>query len=329
MKKAKIKEALESLGATVKEANRVGWVVSDCPLGPWKHKDGKSADDVFGVKVGTGDPFCNCFACGFHGTMGDLLVEIKYRDKMSPSPKTYNFKRCQEIVNEAMDEFELHLDTPDVEEMFIHGVGKKNKMVFDKWWIKSFPAASEVDWAMDYLVNTRDVPAPLIAQCDIRVDTEQRRVCFPVRDFEGVYRGFHGRAVFDDVEPRYRMYTYKGSNNPVVWLGENHIDPSQPIVIAEGPFDYTSALRVYSNVCCPLFANPNVEKLKRMGHCLEWVTLLDQGTGGDIGRERIEFYMGKDHIIKHAHLPEHRKDAGACTRDEIAEVLGDFVKIEE
>jgi hypothetical protein len=148
-----------------------------------------------------------------------------------------------------------------------------------------------------------------------------------VRDFNGRLVGLHGRAIDDKAEPRYRMYTFAKQNNPIAWLGECWVDLGRPIVVAEGPFDLASIRRVYANVVSPLFANPSVDKVRRMSDALEWVTFLDRGVGGDKGRERIESALGKGHVIQHLHPPKGRKDPRDMSVEELVATLADLVSL--
>ena len=95
--------------------------------------------------------------------------------------------------------------------------------------------------------------------------------------------------------------------------------------MAEGPFDLASIRRVYDNVTSPLFANPSLDKIRRMSDALEWVTFLDRGAGGDAGRDKIDKAIGADHVIHHRHPPKGRKDPGEMTVDELVAVLNDLV----
>ena len=144
---------------------------------------------------------------------------------------------------------------------------------------------------------------------DLRVDILEQRVCFPVRDFSGVLRGLHGRAIQKDVDLRYKMYLHNKKHNSIVWLGESWVDVDKPVVIVEGPFDLAAVLPVYKNVVSPLFATPSVSKIKRLGDAIEVFTFLDKGVGGDKGRELFTSHL-KDSVVTHIHPPESYKDPG-------------------
>jgi hypothetical protein len=319
-----VTKLLTLLGAKhVSATKRGGWVVSNCPLGPWRHEGGESSNEVFGVKREPGDSRCNCFSCGWHGKLSDLVIEMHGLNKVQPRIEA-KWSEAKHLVEEAEAQSDLDFDYPDIEEMLFGPKAKTPE--FPQWWLDSFPKAKAIGWASDYL-KARDVPEWIWDALDLRADTEEQRVCFPVRDFNATLRGLHGRAISKETEPRYRMYPFAKKTNPNIWLGESWVDLARPIVVVEGPFDLTSVLRVYDNVVSPLFANPSLAKIKRMADCLEWVTLFDHGTGGDKGRQRVSQALSRDHVLHHLKPPKNRKDPGECTAPELAEILGDVVQL--
>ncbi len=327
MKKGDIFQYAKSIGAKLANTQaRANWVICDCPLGPWKHEKGKSAPEVFGIKVETGVSFCHCFACGFHGDQHDLVVELQMLNKIEPSGKSFDFNTAMKLISQAEQEFELDLDNiPDIEQYLSQ---TSTLFPFDDWWVDSFPKAWDIEFARDYLTS-RGVSQSNALKHDLRADTYQKRVCAPVCDFKGTYRGLHGRAVDDDAELRYRMYTYKKHNNPIVWYGEQWVDFDRPVITCEGYFDVLSIRRVYDNVISPLYASPNLLKMKRMAGAHEWITFLDHGAGGDAGRLQYDKAFAKDHIVQHVTPPDNRKDPGACTVKELKATLHGLVDFVE
>jgi DNA primase len=204
---------------------------------------------------------------------------------------------------------------------------KARPKMFPDWWLESFAPAYDMPWARAYL-DSRDVPASVVKALDLRADSEERRICFPVRDFANRLMGLHGRAVDTGAPLRYRMYTYAKKNNPMIWLGESWIDPSKPIVVVEGPFDLASVYRVYHNVTSPLYATPSADKIRRMADCMEWITFFDRGKGGDAGREKIAKVLHKQHVLTHLQPPGSKKDPGVCTLEELTALLKPLVKLD-
>jgi DNA primase len=316
VKKEPVVEFLKAVGAAVPQHQpRNGWVISDCPLGPWKHKEGKSAPTVFGARLDDG--VCKCFACGWAGQPFDLLLDLKRLVKLT-GKGAINFKAAMDAVLTLDEESEFEPKWQTLDQRL--AVTKKELHEFPAWWLDSFPFWSQISAAVAYL-GERNVYAEVADFLDLRFDTTEKRVCFPVHDFSGKLMGLHGRAIQKGVEPRYRMYTQGGENNPIIWLGERWVDPDYPIVVVEGPFDLAAVMAVYPNVVTPLFSNPSFDKIRRMAHVKEWVTFLDRGAGGDAGREKIDLVLGGDHSISHVLPIDGSKDPAEMTRESIKHVL--------
>lgn len=313
---------LKMLGSKIPMAQqRAGWFVASCPLAPWTHDGGTDKNPAFAVKKEPGDAFCTCFACGWHGPLSELLVVMRHRNKTQYVLDTH-WGEAHEIVEQAEREGFLNLDGPGIEEILFGQTLKQQ--VFSESWLGSFPKWRDVPMAVQY-VQERGLSPDVADVLDLRCDTDQQRVCFPVRDFKGVLKGFHGRAIHKDTDPRYRMYLYMKRNNPLVWLGESWVDTEKPIVVVEGPMDLASVYRVYRNVVSPLFATPSQAKILRMADALQWITLLDRGKGGDAGREKIAKALRRDHTITHLEPPTGRKDPGECSVEELQSLLKEHV----
>lgn len=303
------------------DQSRGGWVVASCPL-RWRH-GGEDKNPSFGVKIEGGDGFTNCFSCGWHGSQAALVVEITALHRKDPYGPL-QLGQALKLIDEAEDGLDLNLDSPDIEQVLFGGA-KPKPHPYPEAWLTTFPHAWSSAAGRSYLEG-RDVGAKVAAHLDLRFDGTQGRVCFPVRDGAGTLRGLHGRALQPDVEPRYRMYPHQHRTNPQFWLGEHWVDLEQPILVVEGPFDLASVLRVYPNAVSPLFANPSFDKLRRMVDALEWITLLDNGTGGNKGRARISECCTRN-VVTHLYPPVG-KDPGSCTLDEIGSLLAPHVCID-
>ena len=321
MKPKIIEQVLQAIGSKMAtDQGRAGWVIAHCPLGPWKH-DGEDKNPSFGVKIEPGDPLCNCFSCGAGGPLSSIVGDVQFENNLAKGPDAYDFLKAYQLIDEAVGAMEIELDDPDVEELYLLNAKKKNDVVYPDWWLEAFPRIKDepLDWAVKYLQERR-VPPELVTHMDLRIDPIQRRICQPVYDFDGKLRGLHGRAVFES-KLRYRMYTFEHQTNPLIWLGEDWVDVDQPIVIVEGMFDVYQTMKVYPNVVSPLYANPSVEKLKRMGEASHWITLLDRGKGGDAGRTKIDQFAKADRIVQHLELPKEFADPGVTPAGELHTLL--------
>jgi hypothetical protein len=321
MKKDQAIQFLKHLGVTPpSDQSRSGWVISKCPLMHWRHEGGISSSPTFGIKCEHGDGFVNCYACDFHGKQSELVMEMRTHNKLNPQG-VFAFGEALQLITDAENDLHLNLDGPGIEEVLFGDAGGFHE--FPEWWLDSFAPALAVPFARQYLAE-RNVPEALTQALDLRADTSQKRVCFPIRDFQGLLMGLHGRSVEDGVDPRYRMYLQAGKNNPGIWYGEHWIDLTKPVVVVEGPFDVASVKRVYPNVASPLFSNPSEEKLRRMTDAFEWITLLDRGTGGDKGRQKIS-KVCKNNLVTHLLPPPGVKDPGVMSVEQLRETLGSYV----
>lgn len=314
---------LRALSSPESITSRSDWLICKCPMAPWDHKNGVDNSPSFGLKIEPGQSYVNCFSCGAKGTPGDLLLELNYRLKKAPHLKDrYDVEMAMAVVQETLNEIPSFQGLPSFDEEFF---ATKELTEFPEWWLDTFPQALLIKKGREYL-KSRDVTETLAAALDLRMDTSEKRMCFPIRDFDGVLRGLHGRDTTNQSDLRYKMYPFSKMTNPQVWLGESWVDFEKPIIVVEGPFDVTSVMRVYRNVVSPLFANPNKEKILRMAGALEWVTFLDKGNAGDIGRKRIRQTLPDTHTVVDVIPPE--KDPGGMTEEALRELLDPILDLD-
>lgn len=315
---------LRAISDPASVTSRSDWAISKCPMAPWRHSNGTDSNPSFGVKIEPGQSFVNCFSCGMKGTPGELLIEINYHlQKDKHLKERYDLETAMAIVQDTMDELPSFSGVGSYDEDLFSN--PKELIEFPEWWLDSFPPAITNKAAMKYLAE-RNVSETLAAALDLRVDTTEKRLCFPVRDFDGVLRGLHGRDMTGKSDLRYKMYTFAKYTNPVVWLGEHWVDFEKPIIVVEGPFDIASVQRVYRNVVSPLFANPSQEKLLRMNGAMEWVTFLDKGNAGDMGRQKIRKVLGDKYTVVDVIPPI--KDPGAMTEADLRKLLDPVMDLE-
>ena len=319
---------LAALGASVPVAqSRKGYLVSSCPLAPWRHEGGVDNNPSFAAELATGDALTHCFSCGWHGPASRLAMEVSHLNKVTPRESPPAIAKANEILLEAEQQEPLEIDFGErsYEERIL--AGGEEMMEFPEWWLDTFPTVAAVGGAYrDYLLE-RGVPEALWWEYDLRADTTLQRIGVPVRDFDGVLRGFHGRAIQPGAKLRYKAYKFADVYNQLVWFGENKVDTTRPVVFVEGPFDLFAVRRVYANVVSPLFATPSYEKLRRMSDALEVLTFFDRGAGGDAGRKRVDHAFDQGQYVVHLQPPTGRKDPGVCTDDELRELLAPHVQL--
>lgn len=319
MKQDKIKALFPLLNSKV-TGYRSGWVEGHCVFGPWRH-GGKDEHPSFAIKVSDKKKsIAKCLSCGAGGDLMDILFKLKYYLKKEPAAG-YNLAAAMQLVADEFSDYDLNpSDIPDYEEP-----KEKTELVFSKSWLSSFKKITEFPEGVDYCLK-RGLTAKMMGFLDLRFDPIQRRVGFPFRNFKAELMGIQGRAIDEANGLRYYQYRYKNHFNSHVWLGEHHLDLDQPVVLCEGPFDYSSILRSYPNVAASFTTGMSMDKVRRLSDAVEVITFFDYGKGGDAARSRIADAL-KGTPITHIIPTEEQDDAGSMSEIEVAECLVDHVEL--
>ena len=323
MKRQRIEALLECLGAYVPKAQpREDWVVSHCPFAPWDHQSGVDNNPSFGVKVVPGGrSFFHCWSCGAGGGLEDLFLDLYLKAKGSPDLDLYDWKTAQDIVDSEADE-------PIDGDGFLEAPGlPQTKHTVSPWpehYLDAYKPVTASLLARGYLVE-RGV-LEVSEALDLRFDPSRMRVCFPIRDWEGLLAGLHGRRITDKPPPYY-AYGWNNKRNPIVWLGEHWVDEDRPVVLVESVFDLARVYRVYRNVMCALSAGLSKEKVERVNHLRSAVTMFDWGKGGDAARDAIDKYA--EFPCVHLVPPEAAGDPGNMTLGLIDDLLSQHLEVDE
>ncbi len=287
----------------------------------WTHSDGRDTHPSFAIKESNGKSICKCLSCGFGGDLLDLVFRLRSLSKKDKNPRL-KLDQVASIVSSEYDDIEFDpLSIPD------YGDQKPEEdFPFPEWWLESFQHATKFPEAVQYLAR-RGVTKAMAEKLDLRFDPLQRRIGFPFRNFKGELMGIQGRAIDQAQELRYYQYGYKGHRNAHCWMGEHLIDLDKPLVLVEGPFDYTSIFRIYQNVAASFTSGLSVAKLKRIADAVEIITLYDHGSGGDAARKKIKEVFRKMPVT-HLIPTKEQDDAGNMSMDEVAALLQGHVKLE-
>lgn len=296
------------------DQRRQGWFNTPCPLAPWTHDGGTTKGKSFGATVTPGISKVHCFSCNYSGTLGDLLHT--YNNYLSRDNMHMNLQEASEMVEEEIELSEI--DAPDYVDP---SEAKEDVNPWPEDYLEEFESVFSSEEAIAYL-KTRQITQRVAKLLDMRWDWKRARVCFPIRDYMGRLTGFHGRAVDPDDKLRYYAYGHNGVRNPIVWHGEQLLNPEKPILLVESVFDLASVLRVYKNSACAMFAGISKNKASRLGRLIEptteIVTLFDYGAGGDSARKAINILPNE---ITHLTPTKNQKDPGDMSLHELKDML--------
>lgn len=268
---------LKVLGATKIDLGSLPWVHGNCPLARYTHQKGYDQNPSFGILTGKSRARCHCFSCNTSGSPNEILGLILLHAK---GQHGYDIRAAEKIIEG--DGATLDLST-DEDARY-----DQSLMEFPETFWQSFPQVS--DEARAYL-NGRGVTDKEIVAHDIRWDGLSRRVCVPVRGFDGLLYGVRGRAIDKTNSLRYLSYPFAKITNPQVWLGEHDVDFEQPILVVEASFQYIAARRVWKNTVAPLSAGLHLPQAKRMGSGFCFVHLFDGDKAGRAASKKLKEFL--------------------------------------
>lgn len=301
---------------------RGSWVQGHCPYGPWRH-GGSDAHPSFGIKAGTDKKpksIYKCMSCGKGGDLLDLILDLKpYLDKDPIAG--YKLGDAMQLIADVTSESGLSVQgIPDYEEDF-----EDAEVVFPESWLATFHKLEKFQTAVEYCLS-RGVSHELIAKLDLRYDPIQKRICFPYRDRQGKLMGMQGRSLEKHTDLRYYQYGFHNQRNSFMWMGEDMVSLDDPVVMVEGPFDFTSVFRVYPNVVASFTSGLSKRKLDRLNDVEEIITFYDYGKGGDAAREAIRKHYKKARIVDIVPT-EQEDDAGNLSEEAVVAYLSNYVSL--
>lgn len=251
----------------------------------------------------------------------DLLMEIKRLSKKSPNP-AFNLQLAAQIA--AFESDDIDFNPASIPE---YGEKTPPKDPFiPEPWLSTFPIFGIFPDAVAYL-KSRSISVGMASYLDVRFDPIKRRICFPFRNFKGHLMGVQGRAIDEDNPLRYYQYGHEGHRYMYGWMGEDKLNLGNPLVLVEGPIDYTSVLRVYPNVAASFTSGLSVEKIMRIADADMVITFYDHGAGGNSAREKIREVL-KNTPVQHLIPTKEEGDAGNLSEDRIREYLSDVVQLQ-
>lgn len=204
-----------------------------CPLAPYLHEHGTDKKPSFGIKIEpSGYSGYHCFSCGEQGTFSGLAKKLGV---LEGNPfeyiDVYNFA----VMSETPESFD------DWEEEWEEEKEEWQKTIRKEDYFPIYPLAFTSKKAKQYLLS-RGVDKNSAKVMNLRYDSEEERIMFPIYRFDKGLLGFAGRSILsNDILARYNIPKTKnfcGIKTEYSLLGEHLITPNKPILVVEGLFAY-------------------------------------------------------------------------------------------
>jgi len=246
MTEGKLRKLLSELGVEVTHKNRKGWLLSKCPFAEFTHEFGTDRNPSFNIKTNDeGYSGFKCFTCKQKGNLSTLINKLG----------DFRGRDYSKLAIRAMLE-ETPVDFKDFDESREEAAWSDEISSIDSSiYLKMYPSVWDDKRSRSYLEG-RGISQRTVDLLDLRFDSEQLRVLFPVYGYDRALYGFTGRTILDKEDypsPKYpKVKDYAGLKKDSLILGEHLIDPSKPILLVEGLF----ALAHTIEIGCREFCNP-------------------------------------------------------------------------
>lgn len=268
---------LRELGVHGNVHKQGDWVMSTCPVAPWRHDGGQDNSPSFGVHIAPHDvSISNCFTCG---TKGPLAYLARLMEE-------YTGASYKSLIQALEDEDLIIAAMPEWDG--IAEVGRRAALAdpIEESMIDIYEPVPEDH---PYLAERGLDNYEAVLAMELRIDPDSKdteRLLFPVRGLDGKLYGFSGRATNKESEPRVKDY-FKLPKRQLI-LGAHLVNPALPVVVVEGLIDYAKMTCRGYQVVALLHSSltpAQADVLKELGATL--ITLLDNDKAGRKGTKAI------------------------------------------
>jgi len=289
--------------------NRKSFILNHCP---------RCSGQKCYVRRKDGRSICFSGKCGAKWSCYSLIAELLNVDT-SEAPKllfgvdsSLDYKDIKldfdDLVVDFKDEFDFENDA-DGEEL-------QKPIILGP----DFLPVEKSDVGVNYLIERKIIDPLLIAAYDIKYHALMNAIVFPVI-YNGEIYGWQARSIPPLKEGQLRLITSPGLNKSKFLLNYDRAKIEKNIIVTEGPVDCIHAdIDGYGAVCTfGKSVSPNQIKLI-IETKAEAVYL---GLDRDAAKE-VEYLCKK--ICPHKkvyriHAPDHRKDLGECTFEEMLQAI--------
>lgn len=288
-------------------------IQTNCPF----HKNGQERKPSFGVN-GEIDK-CHCFACGWSGTIEEMISELYGYQDEGKFGKRWLIKRFNTVEIETrpniMEGFNAR-NTSNNRNTFNNSSNRDDSIQSDRHFITE----EELDkyrYIHPYMYE-RKMDDRVIEIFDIGYDKETECITFPIRDKNGNCLFIARRSV------NKKFFSYpQGVEKPLYGLYELYQLDEFPkeIYICESMIDAITIWTHYDKYAVALNGLGNDLQFSQLNNMPNRTFILatDNDSAGIKARIRLKKYI-TNKIIKEIILPSNRKDINECTYNEFENI---------
>ena len=289
-------------------------IQTSCPF----HKNGQERKPSFGVN-GEIDK-CHCFACGWSGTIEEMISELYGYQDEGKFGKRWLIKRFNTVEIETRPNIMEGFNVRNIKNDILGGRCYSNipDKISDNQ--DTFITEEELDkyrYIHPYMYE-RKMDDRVIEIFDIGYDKETECITFPIRDKNGNCLFIARRSV------KTKFFSYpQGVEKPVYGLYELYQLDEFPkeIYICESMIDAITIWTHHNKYAIALNGLGNDLQFSQLNSMPNRTFILatDNDSSGTKARIRLKKYI-TNKIIKEIILPSNRKDINECTYDELENI---------
>lgn len=281
-------ELLPKLGVEkVRTHERSGNLQISCPLARWTHASGADNNPSCSIKIAPNDvSLFRCWACQERGTLVGLVAQLNRYRAGELEDLLKEVARVEQLdlttqVERAAKKYEP--EAPKIAEQI-------RRIDFDVWsegeiadWVGKVPK-----YALD-----RGISIETSREWQLGFDRKGKRLIFPVRRADGKLVGVTGRAIYENLAPKYKDYW--GFEKSKYLYGENRIDPALgKLIVVEGFMDVLKLwTQGHRNVVATMGASASAEQLRKIRDLGLDVYMMQDGDRA--GRTAREIFVSRLH----------------------------------
>jgi len=312
-----IKIVLSRIGvdASLLNTHKEGQLQISCPLAKILHETKVDTHPSMGIKYGSDVAWTtyNCFTCKSSGKLWDLVETVG------------KFENREDLIQLAGHILEY--DKPSISARFrsiSYEKVEEKEVILNSNVLDRFENILESS-GKDYVLG-RGITEEACVQWNIKFDSRQDRVVFPVYNFRNDLQGAVGRSVNGRL-PKY--YNYFGFNSGNTLGGINVFRKDRfRLVLVEGFFDllrcYAWAYEVNADVACVWSANLTKKQATLiLGLDKSVIICYDMDSAGLNGGKKAQEFLRKGAFcVRRSEWLEKDLDVGAMQKDQFLAALG-------
>ncbi len=307
-------------------------IMMQCPY----HSDGQERKPSAGIRISDG--VFHCFACGKTCSFQEFISNCFGYDDGGLFGIKWLLKNYACVKVEARKDVELDLERSKVSRRYRCTVNPFDPISYDSGVNSGFVSQEELAkyrYIHPYMYE-RGLTDAVIELFDIGYDKRDRCITFPVRDIQGHclfvarrsvdYKFFH--YPLGVAKPVYGLYEIELYSHGVVKSsnrsGWREIGYPKELIICESMLDALSFWTVgkFAVALNGTGDQLQFEQLRRYQHVRKYILCTDMDKAGMRARQVLKRELSNK-IVTEYMLPEGRKDANECTKEELL-ALNDY-----